>query len=175
MPMKLGIYEQIFNQLFAKKLSCCDQNRFFIGERNIKREEVAKLLVLAIEAKADSNINFEDVPSSEWYYDYVNRLYATGIIKGINDNQFGTGMNITREDMATMVYRAMLWKNIADETISSNEAFSDDVAISDYAKNAVYKLKELEIISGVGENQFMPKGICSRAMIFKVLSEAFFN
>lgn len=42
--MKLGIYEQIFNQLFEKKLSCCDQNRFFIGERNIKREEVAKLL-----------------------------------------------------------------------------------------------------------------------------------
>ena len=42
--MKLGIYEQIFNQLFEKKLSCCDHNRFFIGERNIKREEVAKLL-----------------------------------------------------------------------------------------------------------------------------------
>lgn len=42
--MKLGIYEQIFNQLFEKKLSCCDQNRFFIGERNVKREEVAKLL-----------------------------------------------------------------------------------------------------------------------------------
>ena len=42
--MKLGIYEQIFNQLFEKKLSCCDHNRFFIGERNINREEVAKLL-----------------------------------------------------------------------------------------------------------------------------------
>ena len=44
MLMKLGIYEQIFNQLFEKKLSCCDHNRFFIGERNIKREEVTKLL-----------------------------------------------------------------------------------------------------------------------------------
>ena len=42
--MKLGIYEQIFNQLFEKKLSCCDHSRFFIGERNIKREEVTKLL-----------------------------------------------------------------------------------------------------------------------------------
>lgn len=44
MLMKLGIYEQIFTQLFEKKLSCCDHNRFFIGERNIKREEVTKLL-----------------------------------------------------------------------------------------------------------------------------------
>lgn len=46
--MKLGIYEQIFNQLFEKKLASCDQNRFFIGERNIKREEVAKLLSMYI-------------------------------------------------------------------------------------------------------------------------------
>lgn len=44
MLMKLGIYEQIINQLFEKKISSLDQNRFYIGERTIKENEVAKLL-----------------------------------------------------------------------------------------------------------------------------------
>ena len=42
--MELGIYEQILNKLFEKKLSLCDHNRFYVGERKIKREEVSKIL-----------------------------------------------------------------------------------------------------------------------------------
>lgn len=41
--MKIGIYEQIINQLFEEKISSIDQNRFYIGERVIKKDEVAKL------------------------------------------------------------------------------------------------------------------------------------
>ena len=39
-----GIYEQIINQMFEKKLSLVDRERFFIGERDIKKDEVPKLL-----------------------------------------------------------------------------------------------------------------------------------
>ena len=42
--MKLGIYEQIINQLFEKKLSLIDQTRFYVGERTIEKKEVVKLL-----------------------------------------------------------------------------------------------------------------------------------
>lgn len=42
--MELGIYEQIINQLFEKKISSIDQTRFYIGERTIEKNEVAKLL-----------------------------------------------------------------------------------------------------------------------------------
>ena len=42
--MKVGIYEQIINQLFEEKISSIDRDRFFIGERVIKKNEVAKLL-----------------------------------------------------------------------------------------------------------------------------------
>lgn len=42
--MKIGIYEQIINQLFEEKISSIDQNRFYVGERLIKKDEVAKLL-----------------------------------------------------------------------------------------------------------------------------------
>lgn len=42
--MKLGIYEQIINHLFEEKMSSIDLDRFYVGERFIKRDEVAKLL-----------------------------------------------------------------------------------------------------------------------------------
>ena len=42
--MKIGIYEQIINQLFEEKISSIDQNRFYIVKRVIKKDEVAKLL-----------------------------------------------------------------------------------------------------------------------------------
>ena len=44
--MKIGIYEQIINQLFEEKISSIDQKRFYIGERVIKKNEVAKLLTM---------------------------------------------------------------------------------------------------------------------------------
>lgn len=42
--MKIGIYEQIINQLFEKKISSLDQTRFYVGERIIEKNEVSKLL-----------------------------------------------------------------------------------------------------------------------------------
>ena len=42
--MKIGIYEQIINQLFEEKIASIDQTQFYIGERDIERGEVARLL-----------------------------------------------------------------------------------------------------------------------------------
>ena len=35
------------------------------------------------------------------------RAVELGIIEGISDTEFGTGISITREDMAVMIYRSM--------------------------------------------------------------------
>ncbi|MCR5070204.1 MAG: DUF3427 domain-containing protein [Prevotella sp.] len=42
--MEIGIYEQIINQLFEKKIASIDKTRFYIGQRTIEKHEVAKLL-----------------------------------------------------------------------------------------------------------------------------------
>lgn len=42
--LKIGVYEQIINQLFEEKINSIDQNRFYIGERVINRKEVVGLL-----------------------------------------------------------------------------------------------------------------------------------
>lgn len=70
--MKIGIYEQIINQLFEEKIASIDQNRFYIGERVIKRQEVAKLLAMYLTSIfehvltdiADTDIDEEDDSSN---------------------------------------------------------------------------------------------------------------
>ena len=39
-----GLYEQVLNKLFEAKIAEVDRERYYIGERLIKKEEVAKLL-----------------------------------------------------------------------------------------------------------------------------------
>ena len=54
-------------------------------------------------------------------------------------------------------------------TDAKADLFADDYDIADYAKEAVYKLKELGILSGTGENKFEPNGLCTRAMTAKII------
>ena len=42
--LKIGVYEQIINQMFEDKISSIDQKRFYIGERIIRKQEVVRLL-----------------------------------------------------------------------------------------------------------------------------------
>lgn len=77
--MKIGVYEQIINQLFEEKISSVDEHRFFIGKRFIKKHEVAKLLsmyltnifeqVLSNVSEIDDNDEIEDdTPQKKSHY-----------------------------------------------------------------------------------------------------------
>lgn len=39
-----GLYEQVLNKLFEGKIAEVDRERYYIGERQISKEEVARLL-----------------------------------------------------------------------------------------------------------------------------------
>ena len=42
--LKIGVYEQIINKLFEEKISSLNQERFYIGERVLKSQEVVRVL-----------------------------------------------------------------------------------------------------------------------------------
>ena len=70
----------------------------------------------------------------------------------------GTGMGVTRQDMAVMILRVLK----AEEAAGAS-GFTDDSEISDYAKPAVTALKKLGVISGTNEGKFNPKAVMIRA------------
>ena len=138
----------------------------FYPNNNITRSEFIKLVVLAVEA--DMNVTaseFSDVDPGAWYRPYVNAARAFGLVQGDMNNCFNPNALITREDMAVMVYRC--YKINGD--LGYKSSFDDSSTISSYADNAVAFLSGKKIITGVGNNMFMPKANATRAAAIQII------
>ena len=134
----------------------------FKPSESVKREEFAKMLVLASGGTSNKNApSFSDVNTEAWYAPYIFTAKTMGYINGIDDDNFGVGMEITREDMAVMIYRALQQNNV--KLKEGEVSFDDFDSISDYAKEAVEKLAGAGIIKGKDNNMFDPKAKASRA------------
>ena len=136
----------------------------------IKRSEFSKIVSIAFNIKIQSNesLKFEDLSENEWYYEYVSSLYNAKIIKGKSENYFGKDDNLTRADLAVMLKRITQYKDIEIKA-NESEKFSDDAAIPEYAKEAVYDMKTLGVMDGMGENTFAPQNFVTRAQTAKVV------
>ncbi len=149
-------------ELTAKGIVNGISDELFEPGRNITREEFVTLICRAFNfGTSKEGVAFNDVNAEDWFAPYVYRAVEMGIVYGISDSEFGAGMNITREDMAAIVYRVIekTGVNISDEV----ESFADESDISDYAKYPIKVLSGNNIISGVGGNMFEPKKNARRA------------
>ncbi len=142
----------------------------FEPDSAVKREELVKMLVAMKGYTGTSNeSSFEDI-RGHWSEKYILTAVQNGLVKGVSETLFGIGENVTREDLAVMIYRSLSeeQKNI---DLSGVEKFEDDALISDYAKTAVYTLRALGMISG-HENCFRPTDSATRAEAAKILCGA---
>lgn len=136
-------------------------NNEFAPNNSIKREEFIRLVVSAYYPNETAeNAGFDDVDAGAWYHDSVAVAVRKGIVSGISEMRFGTGMNITRQDMAVVLYRVAEGRFTVKDT---ENKFADDGSISDYAKEAVYALRDAGIISGVSATDFAPQKNATRA------------
>ena len=147
---------------------------YFRPEDAITREESVKLIVSALRVPVEGSADypFYDVKETDWFSPYIATAFANSIINGIGEHEFGTGKYITRQDFAVIIYNAI--KSKAELSEKEVENFADNNDISDYAIDAVYALKKLEIINGRDNNRFEPVEHISRAeaaqMLYKVLN-----
>lgn len=147
----------------------------FSPQNNILREEAVKLIINAfgIEASEQTENNFTDVKGGEWYEKPVGIAVKKGIIKGISEDTFGIGENITRQDLAVIIYRAVKESAMNINIIIDNKAeLSDLDDVSDYASEAVSYLIDIGAIRGT-DGKFLPKNYITRAeaaqMIYSVI------
>lgn len=134
----------------------------------VTREEFVKMIVNAASIQLDDKVKtFNDVAKDSWYYSFVNTAYNAGIVSGISETEFGSGLNITREDIAVMVYNALMYKKavLNDEY----DDFSDKDNISSYAVDAVSHLAGAKIINGYSDGTFLPSANATRAEAAKII------
>lgn len=124
-------------------------NGQFLPEASITREEFVKILVEALFAADTSAItSFQDVAADSWYYKYVATAQKLGVVNGISETAFGSGTYMTREELATLVYRAATVKGITLGTEESSAAAADEDDISTWAYYPIYALRRSGMITG---------------------------
>lgn len=134
----------------------------FCPDDTLKREELAKLLCKAFSLSLSDNAPvFNDVPAGTWYADSVRSASAAGIIYGIAENEFGTGKEISRQDLALIV------KRFADKegiTLAADSAavFADDAEIADYAREAVTAISAAGVIKARADHLWAPQAAATR-------------
>lgn len=144
-------------------------NAVFAPSENVTREQFAKMLAVAIKIDLSSpKAKFSDVKADDWFYPYVGAMADLGYIKGIEENLFGAGYNITRQDMAVLMFRIGEALNAFSQT-DALQKFQDENDISDYAVNSVNTLRAIGILNGTPENNFNPKSFATRAEAAQML------
>ena len=124
----------------------------------VTREEFAHIIIKLYEAITGKKVEqvetnpFTDTSDSE-----VLKAYSLGITNGTSQTTFSSNNLITREEMATMMTRAMDKAGV-DTTSQSNTKFADDGNMHDWGRNAIYFMSNQGIIKGVGNNTFDVNG-----------------
>ena len=136
---------------------------------NITRAEFIKILVLSYGAyDQTATSNFADSTINDWHYPYISTAKKLGITNGVDANNFGVQMPLSREGMVTLAYKMALFAgNKFDDT--KLVGFNDMGEISGYAVKAVNAMKQKGIIAGDLNNCFNPTALATRAEACKII------
>ncbi|GIP30210.1 hypothetical protein J23TS9_53400 [Paenibacillus sp. J23TS9] len=137
----------------------------------ILRQDFAIILAKALNldvSKPPSIPTFSDVPAGNYAYKYVEAAARAGLINGRGGGFFGEGTTLSRQDMAVIFVRAL---GVDTTGYAAKLTFSDNDAISEYAKDAVGYAVTARLIQGIGDNTFNPKGVANRQDVASVASK----
>lgn len=111
--------------------------------------------------------SFTDVKDGRWYTDAIIWANENKIVKGYGKGLFGTNDNVTREQMAVILYRYAQTQGVEGKT-TSLEGFTDAESVSSWAVEAMQWAVGSGIITGKSGG-IVPKGNASRAEVATML------
>ena len=112
---------------------------------------------------------FTDVAAGQWYTNAVAWAAANGIVTGTTDTTFAPNGNITREQMAAILYRYASYKGLDVSRQADLSGYADASAISAYAKQAMAWANGQGLITGVTATTLNPGGNAVRAQAATIL------
>lgn len=155
-----------------------DGNGSFRPSDKVLREEFLKTLIEALKLAGDEDMTeiakFGDVDKDAWYAKYIAAGVKLGIVNGKEESLFGIGDEITRQDAAVMIKRAVDGAGLTLYAEKEAAVFTDADSISEYAKDAVEALQKAGVINGYETGEFAPQNSILRSetakMIYTMLS-----
>ena len=118
----------------------------FAPNATLDRATLATVLYReAGEPAAKGMASFTDIAEGQWYTDAVNWAAEQGVVNGYPDGTFRPEAPITRQEMATMLYRLAKAEKVEEDKLAS---FPDAASVADWAKDAMNWAVSTEIVNG---------------------------
>ncbi|MBR4661642.1 MAG: S-layer homology domain-containing protein, partial [Clostridia bacterium] len=121
------------------------------------------------EPKPDAASGFTDVPDGEWYTDAVAWTKETGVVKGLTMTTFGPDEYITREQLATMLFRFSSSAPVSVPERADLSPFADDEKVSDWADEPLEWAVEAGLLKGTDGNRLDPDGFATREQFAAII------
>lgn len=146
-------------------------------QKSITREEFCELVVnLYGELTGNAIPDKLENPFSDTVNSNIITAYHLGIVNGTGEGLFSPYNTATREEVSVMLYRTIQAADLDLSITKKNQtAFSDRQLISGWAQQAVIALRAANIIDGIGNNLFDPKGTTSREQAITLVKRIYEN
>ena len=108
---------------------------------------------------------FQDVAQGKWYDKAVAWAQANGIVTGYTPTTFGPADPVTREQIATILYRYAKYKGWDVSQVGDLSVFTDAGQVSDWAEDALVWANGAGIITGMNATTLNPQGNAARAQV----------
>ena len=142
----------------------------FDVDGNLTRAQLVTILYrIAGEPESTATNPFADVADGQWYTNAVIWAAENGIVKGVNTTTFAPTDQLTREQIATILFRYAK----AEKVEGKLAGFPDAEKVSDYAADAMAWAVEQGLINGISESDgktyLAPQETATRAQIAVIL------
>ncbi len=122
------------------------------------------------EPEMDDTSVFTDVPRGQWYTQAITWAYEQGIITGYGSGRFGPQDNVTRQQLAAMLFRYAKTMDLDGGERASLSAYRDQGQVADWAREAFAWAVAKGHINGTSPTTLSPTGTATRAQCAAILT-----
>ena len=116
---------------------------------------------------------FSDVPAGKYYTNAVIWAQSEGVVSGFNDGKYHPDENVTREQLATILYRYSIAKGEVIQGYANLATFPDASKVHSYAQQGMSWAVAEGLIGGVnkdGKDYLQPTNSATRAQFATIMS-----
>ena len=132
----------------------------------LTRAQLAQILYnLEGKPQVQGDLDFTDVAEGKWYYAAILWANQEGVVDGMSPDTFAPNEDISRQDLALMLYRYA-----GEPTVTGDlDGFKDAGQVGDWAEEAITWAVEEGIIDGMTPTTLEPTGTATRAQAAAML------
>lgn len=168
-------YYDSINFVVEKKLFKGISDDLFAPNDNITRAMLITVLYRLAGSPNVQGTSFKDVEPSSWYENAIIWASQNDIVSGFGNGMLGPKDNITREQMAVILYRYAKLKGYDVSVPTDTTNFTDSDKISPWATTSINWMVANGMLNGKLNNTLDPTGNATRAEVATIFHRFFEN